>query len=123
MKITEQDIREVLESEVGRFQPNRKVCKKCDYYDSVKHAGLVCTKCGGEFVNVSKWTYKNLLKRCSIHFRGGDLLKQDTSFTWFLVPLAYFLAEQNKIDWGEAYQYVCSHWAEIKPLYLKVSKE
>lgn len=115
MNITVLDIKDILNSEVGRFQPKRQVCGKCDYFDSVSHAGLKCNKCGGDFVDVSKWTVLNLLSRIKKHKINGE--------DWMPVFVAYYLEEKDNLGFSKTYGWALDNYKLIKELYLEATKD
>lgn len=114
MKFDRDDMRLMLESEVGLYQPKRKACKKCDYYGSVKHAGIACTKCGGEMVDVSKWTIENLLIRSSVHCR--DIT------SWLPVLVAHYLSLRDSLDFSDCNSFACSIIPQLREMYNATKK-
>jgi hypothetical protein len=118
--ITLTDIEDILASEIKRFNPKLKLCGKCDYYDSQYHAGLKCTKCSGEFVNVSSWTIYNLFKRVKKHFKNNHDRGQEA--TWFIGYFAYFLEEKGA-NYGKAYSWAFDNYKTIKPLFIQGMKK
>jgi hypothetical protein len=72
-EFNESDLENLLQSTVGEFEKDRKLCSKCDHFDSVKHAGIACAKCGGEMVSVKGWTVFNLLTRAKPTPTRGEM--------------------------------------------------
>jgi hypothetical protein len=108
---TESNLAELLNSPISRFEKDRKLCGRCDNYSSVKHAGLLCDKCGGAMVSVKEWTVFNLLNRVKpIPSRGEQ---------WLAVFVAGYLNKTTGLDWFECYQWAVKreiHAANIELL-------
>lgn len=115
--ITLKEIKEILNTEIGLLSKNPKLCGKCDYYDTVCHAGLKCRKCGGEPVSIAKWTVFNAINRAKVHFRNNRDRGQEA--TWMLVYVAHFLEKKYEADFGKTYGWAFDNYAEIKRLYIE----
>lgn len=120
-KLTLKDVNKILDTEVGHWSPKAKLCGKCDYYDTINHAGLKCNKCGGEPKSISTWTVFNAIKRTSIHFRNNKDRGQEA--TWFITFVAHYLEEKHKIDFSKTYGWAFDNYSTIKPLYIQAVKE
>lgn len=117
MTFTLTEMQEMMESTVGSISP-RKLCGKCDYYSSQHHAGLLCCKCGGEFISVNTWTVYNLFQRVKPHLEKSHNSEEG----WLAVFVAYYLHNKTKEDFGITYKYALDNGNTLKELYREYKK-
>ena len=104
---------ELMESEVGKFQPRRKICGRCDYYGSYNHAGLRCHECGGEFVSVEKWTVFNFFQRVKPHLKKTG----HSEANWVPVFAAHYMENKGLGDFSLTLKFAYENFSLLTALY------
>lgn len=94
MQVTNDDIAEILNSRVDRFQ-KRKLCLVCDYFDTQRHAGITCKKCGcNQFYSTDTMKVSELFEKVKKHTGNKN--------SWMPFYMASFLQEKYHITYQEA---------------------
>jgi hypothetical protein len=108
MTLTKQDILDMLETPVGEIDSTRVICKQCGYFDGPYHQMIYCAKCGGQFISVSDWTIKNLLKRVDEHCNSEN---------WLCGYVARWLNFKKQIDFSIALTFAAQNAQFIKDVF------